>query len=493
MTNSATPTTRLRWPKWLDRPAPGEAPWANLRPELRNLEIAEHVLLVRQSKHWQDVIVPACQAIDAERSRRGAKFLYTSEELETILVFGVAAGCTTYKETRNLLAGDRKTARRLLGFDRPRNPPRRAKLMKLHDGIPSEATMSRHKTRFDEEQRAELHAELERRMRREHLETADLQDELGVLYLDGTTLLTHYTAPIRSKKCADVMNTRKVTCPDGGFMPPSAGPDKSGHGWNLVTIATSSQVPLDWTLVPLNASEKETGLELIREQFAANTAPFLGERIAALTADGGFHKAELRAELHRHGVIENLHVTSHSRGSAARAERLTNERFPIEGYPNWQANGHREIFCRCGRRPAKVVERRKDGGVSVRVEGKCPKCGPFAATAGDWYYTQDNKFARTKGHEPVSARDWAFGNGLSFNDPVSYELGVPRFVRHEGLHGVLETRFRLIRHKRWFRRLNQAKIETAMCFTLLHALALEQRRRARLARSGAPPGQPLAA
>ena len=66
--------------------------------------------------------------------------------------------------------------------------------------------------------------------------------------------------------------------------------------------------------------------------------------------------------------------------------------------------------------------------------------------------------------------------------------GRARFGHNEGLHGTLSNRYALIRNKRWFRRRDEAETETAMTFALMHALALEQRRRAK-----APPGLAAAA
>jgi hypothetical protein len=445
-------------------------------------------------------MVPACRSIDAERAERpGPTPLYTSEELELALVFGRACGKRTYKATRAVLAGDDPRPRRVLGFDTPRNPQDRKQRMRLRDGVPSEATMSRHKARFTEELRAELWQEIELRLRREHLETEELQAEAEVLYLDGTAMLTHFTCPTQAPKRARSnggavpahARERKVTCPDGGYVGRAAPPEKQGNGWNLVMISSSTGVPLSWRLVPLHASEKTTALELVRQDFARDVAPYLGGKVKVLTADGAFHAPELRAELRQHGIVENIHLASHSFKSAGRAAKMTAARYPIHGYADWFANAHREVVCRCGRGTAKIIDLNKDGVAVVRIQGKCPKCGVISVTSGDWRYTPDNRFVRAHPHDKVDERDWAFGNPLTFNDLNATEYGKDRFGHNEGLHGTLVTRYQLIKNKRWFRRKAQANIDTAMTFAIIHAVSLEQRRRARQA--SAPPGAALAA
>jgi hypothetical protein len=486
---------RLRWPKHLPKPRKGDVPYAKRRPELFGLLEAEHALAVQSSSAWQEVMVPACVAIDQERAeKRGPTPLYSSEELELALLFGRACGKRSYKETRAVLAGDDPRPRQLLGFDTPRNRRATKQRMRLMDGVPSEATMSRHKARFTEQLRAELWQEVERRLRLEHLETPELQDEAQVMYLDGTTMLTHFTCPARAGMSVGPMSRRglrKVTCPDGGYVGHKATPEKQGHGWNLVMISSSSGVPLSWRLVPLNSSEVKTALDLVREDFAHEVAPYLHGKVKVLSADGAFTSPEFRAELRQHGVVENIHLASHGDKSKPRAERMTGERYAIAGYDNWFANAHREIVCRCGRGTAKIIDLNKDGGAVVRVQGKCPKCGVISVTSGDWRHTPDNRFVRTHPHDRVDQRDWAFGNPLTFNDLNATEYGKDRFGHNEGLHGALSTRYGLIRNKRWFRRMAQANIDTAMTFALIHAVSLEQRRRVRQA--AAPPGAAAAA
>lgn len=487
---------RLRWAKNLPKPRVGDVPYAKRRLELYGFLEAQHALAVQQSRAWREVMVPACAAADAERAqKRGPAPLYSSEELELALVFGRACGKRSYKETRAVLAGDDPRPRQLLGFDQPRNHRVTKQRMRLMDGVPSEATMSRHKKRFTDEMRAELWKELERRLRLEHLESEELQDEAAVMYLDGTTMLTHFTCPARAGLSVGPTShrgNRSVTCPDGGYVGRGAHPEKQGHGWNLLMISSSSGVPLSWRLVPLNESEVVTALDLVRTDYACDVAPYLHGKVKVLTADGAFHSPELRAELRQHGIVENIHLASHATKSTPRAEQMTAQRRVIHGHDNWFANDHREVFCRCGNGAAKVIDVNRDGTSVVRIRGKCARCGVISVTSGDWRYTPDNRFVRCHPHEPVEKRDWAFGNPLTFNDLNATEYGKDRFGHQEGLHGALATRYGLIRNKRWFRKMAQANIDTAMTFAIIHAVSLEQRRRAHQAAT-APPGTAAAA
>jgi hypothetical protein len=72
--------------------------------------------------------------------------------------------------------------------------------------------------------------------------------------------------------------------------------------------------------------------------------------------------------------------------------------------------------------------------------------------------------------------DWTFGDRLTYNDKLSRAYGDKRFGHHEGLHGALESRFGLIKHKRWFRRRDTALLEVLIVFCIIHTLSIEQRR-----------------
>jgi len=487
------PKRRLRWSN-LPKPGSGEVPYAKSRPELVGFSEGQITRAILDSSAWKEVMRPVLVELDRERTRPGKeKPFYSSEELESVLLYQRVCGLGSYKRARNELAGDRAEARQLLGFDKPRN--RKSRVVKLRDGVPSEATVSRHRTRFGERRRVQAYLALERRLLDEHLASPELQEEARILNLDGTTIKTHYTAPIIDPKTKRTVNDANVTAPEAGYVPPTASPDHSGHGWNLVSVTSTTGIPLAWKIVPLNASEMDTAIDLIRDEFEPRVASRVGRALTVLSADGGFAKQELRAELRRLGIVENIHLVSHSDepGSRANASKNNGKRLLIEGYKNWFANGHRELICACGAGTSiKRLSLDRNGKAVVRTEGACRKCGSITITSGDWRKAQNpDRWVRINPQNPREKPDLLMGNPLTFNDPLAGEYGRRRFGHNEGFHGALVSRFGLIKDKRWFRRLDEAKIATAMTFCVMHVVALEQRRRRAEAdadQAQAPPG-----
>ena len=508
----AKATTRVRYSGVFPEPVDGKVPYASLRPELADLDDAAIVELMRSSRAWQEVMVPLCLAID-ERRRRRAKTppLYDSETLEAVLLFGRVCGLKTYKEIRDRLAGDRGgKIRAQLGLDRPCSVPGQ-KVVKLRRGIPSEATVSRHRRKhFPEEQRLGVYLELEKRFRDEHLATDGLRREARNLDMDGTAILTHYTAPIydgrksrRKDGVRKLVNDglsprgyRKISAPTAGFMPKGAGLQWWGHGWKLVSVVTQTGVPLAWELVAADVSENATAVRILRDQMP-DVIDRLGTRVTRiLSADGAFTGSDVREACHELGIHENIHHVSHGKSDSTLKNVETNDarKIPIRGYPNWYSNGHRELKCQCGK--GRVVKRSTlspDGKSVPRIEGQCPTCKSVTITAGDWYLAENpTEWRRVGPFDKFQEPDWLFGNPLTFHDAVAAEYGSKRFAHNEGFHGVLASRFGLTDEKRWFRRRNQAAIECAMTFSILHAVALEWRRRGDVARpvesAKAPPG-----
>lgn len=473
--------TRLRWSSNLPKPGSGEVPYAKSRPELKGFSEAQITRQILDSQAWKEIVKPVLDQLDKERARPGKeKPLYSSEELESVLLYQRVCGFASYKRARNALAGDRGEARQLLGFDKPRNRNRR--VVKLFDGVPSEATVSRHRARFGERRRLEVYLALEQRLLTEHLADPELQEEARILNLDGTKIQTHYTAPIIDPKTKETINDARVTAPEAGYVPHRAGPDKSGHGWNLVSITSTTGVPLAWKVVPLNVSEKKVSIELVRDDFAKRVKPHLKrDKLSVLSADGAFAKQELRAELRCLGIVENIHVVSHGEMEESKANAAKNaaKRIPIQGYKTWFTNGHRELVCACG---AGTTIRRlsldRDGKAVARNEGTCKNCGSITITSGDWRKAKNpDRWMRINPQNQHEKPDLLMGNPLTFNDRVAAEYGRRRFGHHEGFHGALVSRFGLIKDKRWFRRLDEAKIATAITFCVMHVAAIEQRRR----------------
>lgn len=532
---AATPKQRVRFSGEFPEPLPGTVPYALARGELADLDEADITGLILRSPAWRDVMTPYLDEIDERRNKSARiKPLYDAETLEGVLLYGRVCGLKTYREIRDRLGGDRgREIRALLGLERPRSIPGQ-KVVKLRSGIPSEATICRHRTKhFPEEKRHEAYVVLEKRWRAEHLQTEGLRREARNLDLDGTAILTHFTGPIykkrkRGKKYANAprklvnggLSPRgypQITAPDAGYMPRSSTMDWFGHGWKLISILTQTGVPLAWKLISADASEYTAARELLREQMP-EVVDELGERqMRILSADGGFAGPDLRIDCHDLGIHENIHHISHGRSEETKrnVRRANKKEILIQGYKNWYANGHRELKCRCGQgrvvKRSKLQEKRLPDGTTTlvavpRVEGQCRNCKSITITSGEWYLAQNPSQFRSvipgAGHKP----DYTFGNPLTYHDVVAKEYGHDRFGHNEGFHSMLGSRFGLTDEKRWFRRQRQAEIECAMTFTIMHAVAMEWRRRvpggvapplngsaAAAATAGAPPGAAAAA
>lgn len=481
-------------------PAPAEdcrVPWADAHisgtrtfkeVELRALQ----VMLITEGKHWR-AMREICQEID---NRRGPGFLYASEEIESFLLFAMAAGGKSVKDAYDLLTGDLGgPARRLLGFDRPRNDDRKRERMIRLDGVPSPPTVSRHKERFPAAIRERLWREIEYATRMENLSLPENLPLLRSLGTDGTKVETSHTCPIIDPKTGEIVNADKVTCPTGGYVPLSAGPDKSGHGWNLISASTHNRQPAAWEVVLLPDSERSKGAELVAEQILRDITPLLKGQVGIFTTDVAFHSSPMRKTCQTAGFVPNIHLSSHADTERARksVERRNKQVFTFPDYPNWRANGHREIYCACGKgKVSKRFYQTNKGEVIPRVEGSCPTCGSITITAGDRRRSA-TQFIRCHPADTVEQRDYALGNGLTFHDPVSDAHGNARWHSQEGLHSMAEQRFELTSKKRR-RSITHVRIDIAMAFTLIHAISMNDILSRREQQDDAPPGDlPLAA
>lgn len=472
-----------------DLPAPPvgvETPYANCRDEWKGVGLGEKTAVVLASDAWRDVMVPILEALELERPTKGPKPAYSSEELERALLFQKLAGCKTYGAARTLLAGDRHgETRHLLGFDRPRKRYGRGlTLVRSLDGVPSEVTVWRHLQRFGLERHIEAYRQLFDRLLQEHLADPEMREEARTLNIDGSVMRSHYTSFERvNRKTGE---TKPATLNGGGYMPRTMGnAGKAGHGFNLVAAVTSTGLPLAYRVTPLakvGHSEADTALAMFRGEWRAQVAPYLDAKLGILTADGAYTKPALRKELREIGYVENCHSVSH--GAAERSVENAAKHdamiFQIQGYPKWRANGHRELYCVCGsHKLARRISRDKVGRAIVRIEGSCPSCGSITITSGKWRAAQNpRQFVRVlPGDEDKT--DWRFGNPFTFHDTLANKFGSARFGHGEGFHGHLVTRFGLLKGKSWHRRREQAELDFLITFSCMHALAMEQRRRAR--------------
>lgn len=480
------PRQRLRYGP-LPKPADVvEVPYGQQRPELKGLSCGELTMIVAETQAFKDEIGDVCAKLDkARQGRRGPAPAYTALECELVLLYQRVCGLRSYREARDRLAGDRAhDARRLFRLDQPRPLPGK-RVRTLTDGIPSEATVSRHRKRFGERRRRGAYERLAQRLIREHLiEFPEMREEARIVGIDGSKIATHYTCP-RYDKHGKLLNADRVTCHDGGYVPDSAGAEKSGQGYNLISMSTMTGLPLSWGVTRLSDAESQAA-EATIDHFQRDVRPHLDHsQLNVLLGDAAFHSHAFRRASHQAGFVEVIHRVSHSDRERTRrnAERHTKMRFEIDGYPNWQANGHSEIFCKCGRGQTSKVLGLNRGRAVVRTEGRCSTCGTISVTAGRWRKAKNpNRFVRVLPGEQDRI-DWAFGNPLTYHDQLASIYGRQRFAHGEGFHGHLVSRFQLLKGKRWFRRIDQPRTDTAIVFSVIHALAIEQRRRVAAARS----------
>jgi hypothetical protein len=488
-TSTALRGQRVRFGNLPTPPERIEVPYARDRVEIKGSTEAEETMFVVNRPEFDQVIGTICRRLDAARNgTRGPKPSYSAWQCEVVLLYQRICGLRSYKEARDRLTGDRAAdARRLFGLSKPHPGARK---QKLRAGIPSESTISRHLKRFGERRRMGAHERLGKALVAAHLQNPEMREEARTTAMDGSKLETHFQCPRVDPATGEVVNAEEVTCWDGGFVGRSGGDAKSGNGFNSVSLVTLTGLPLASRITPLQQSEKTTAEALFDLEVRRDVAPHLDQdSVHVVIADGGFNSQLVRRRIQEVGFVEQIHGVSHaSVERSTRNARIQNERvIEIEGYANWFCNGHRELSCKCGQGKTTKRISRRAGTVTVRTEGECSTCGSITITPGLWRYghasNNEKKLVRLQPGEEGTA-DWSFGNPLTFNDRVAAVYGRKRFAHNEGFHGQLTQRFQLYKGKRWFRRASQARTDQAIVFSIIHAIAMEQRDRAALA----PPG-----
>jgi hypothetical protein len=485
--------------------------YAKCRDELKGIEPGEVVLAIEATHAWQQVMVPLLDDVDARRraprpgeaKRRGRPSQYSAHDFERMELLRRVLGLTSTKATRDWLTTDRACpTRAMFGLNRVR-PHFGGKVRKLMEGIPSDGTMSDYRVNwFGEADRAAAYQLLERFLLIEKLMASpDGAAELDVLYADGSKLETHYTPPKMRK--GEICNAElrpdshghlrsPITAPDAGFIPNTGGnADHSGAGWNIVFISTIRGTIVTRRCPPLNASESGTLTDMVEE--LGEVLSSFERRLRVMTTDGAFNSQALRAKLHDIGVVDNIHLSSHSTKASKSLKSVAQrdrKRYAIEGSRTWEADGHRQLHCKCGKgKTVRRVRVNAAGRAIVATQGECKHgCGTVRVQAGLWRLAKNpDRFVRCRPGEQDNA-DWTFGNPLTFHDEVAKSYGVPRYNAQEGMFGSqFTTRFSLLKNKRWFRRQTQVELEVSMVISITHGLSLMRYERMPAA-AASPPG-----
>ena len=493
-----SPQKRLTFHRLLPDPrVDTRSRWAKSRPELRNLTEAQSVMKLMTSDAFEQTVQPLLDRAEverAERQRRKREFLYTVTEVERAMVFKAITGINLMKELRDKLAGDDPELRETLGYSRPRNAERNMRRM---DGVPSEATLCRHRQLFDARERADAYVRFFELARDQHLIEfpVEMLDEIRLLGMDGSKIEIEGQCPIYKKKTGEIVNAKKVTCWDGGYVGSGSSRDHSGHGFNKMTITTASTLPLVFEVTPLNISEYRVAEHLVDRLGSDVFSKLKERRLSVLTADGIFDGRSLRARIRSNGMIENIHGASHADTPKveARVARLRKERIKIKDATNkdaknWFSNGLFELVCKCGKgnvRPG--YDFKQNGETIARVEGNCDTCGRITITSSRWRLAKNPKqFMRVNPENPKERPHLAFGNPLTYDSPVSKVYGRQRFGRNEGLNSVMATRMGLTTGKRRYTTIQHARADVAVSYGLAHLLTMMQRRAEAAVRSAPP-------
>lgn len=487
---------RTRYGKLPKPPERGDVEllYAKLHEQLRHLDDGERVMLVINSDAWQGTVGERCRELDAAADSRRA---YSAEECEKALLYQRLIGKRTYKAARAQLASDEgDSARATLGFDHPRDhvPNRRVKYehRRRLDGVPSEATISRHRTRrFPEAERADLYAECFIRLVEEHAtKFPAFREELRVIGFDGSSHKVIYKPGVlrdddgNAIRDEDGRPVPRLKGWEGGSMfNPDAPESKRGHGMMTVTGHTAQALPIACRTVRIHDPEIECVLDIFREDMPRIRSRMEPSAIGVSTMDGLFSSPRIRRAHRKLGFIENTHRVSRSEDreeTKRHRQQLGAMVMLVEGYPNWRANGLRELYCLCGQGDTFSRSRLlADGSVSVAVEGSCERCGSIRVTSGDWRRVKNpDGFVRVNPMDKASAgdADLAFGNPLTYGDKRAEAYGRNRYAQGEGLHGSTTTRWNLFKDKAYYRRLDQARLDVLLTYCLMHGLAMEARR-----------------
>lgn len=473
---------RLRFPRGLPVPKDSyEWDWSDKRPEWARLCPAERLMVVRSLPAFDTHLVPLCEELDRSRGR----FLYSSLLMELVLMWGTFAGLPTVKATRQVLADDLHARdREVLGCTADKTwkggLPRRRRV-----GVPSERALCYHRKRFPDVERVEAYRLLFAELREQYLATAD-GEELALIGIDATDVESHYTPETSPRLRYRTVETKDVngetvkvsqpivTCVDGGTR-------DGRDGFKAVIATNSAGLPLAYNIEPIQRNDVPAALPVVEQLRERIWRHLPADTIPVATCDAGFRGPFMRDALRRAGAVDNIQIHSsytERRSTRQAVEKARRERLRIQGHPDWQANGLRELFCRCGRgTTSKRITKNSDGTIASRIEGRCETCGPIEITAGKWRRAQNpNRYVRMDRRDGLNHMDM-FGAPLTYRDKLSQHYRQKRMGHVEGLFGALSSRFGVIRNKGWYRSQVQAEIRLLTAFIGMLGLTVERRRR----------------
>jgi hypothetical protein len=309
-------------------------------------------------------------------------------------------------------------------------------------------------------------------------------DDKGRMVWDGRPTEEQWEA-LKEQKERDFRRHWQVTA-DGGYMPFSAGRNRSGPGYTIVPIVDQVGLPYDFVVGRINESERTHMKKLLRN-FKDNVLPVLGRSDGprVISVDAGLTGHGIRDLIRDIGGIENMSPVSGSKRkrSVDHHARRSAKRYafvhPKHQTRNWFMDGHRNIGCMCGQgKTSARVYTKQDGRVVPRVECECDNCGALNVTSGRWHIRGGEvRLVNPKNKRDVP--DLSIGNPLTYTSWESYEYAKRRRSANESFNTVLSQRFGITNADRRVKRQVDAEADVAMASCLLHLIAHEARKRGR--------------
>lgn len=514
---------------------------------------ARQTSAIINSPAWAATIGAELDRRDAEAPKRGNGRMYSGQELESVFVFRFLYGDNaTVKETVGALEGHRAgQARRLLGFDVPRDNVRNRRVTPdgAHgmDGVPSEATLCRHRKRFPAHEAAALWDDLVTELVAFHAESSEtFRQDLRVLMMDGFVSRTVY----RPRKTMDPANYKQredekkeaplvdfvqsdgevvkkrwlnhqpprrkkdknapentddpteerdpeahLTAPDAGYVGfgPNTPGSKSGAGWVNVITTTHNGFGIAAETWSNGEAEPRLATKSLQGQLAQRLEGILrDDEVGVLTADGGFHSPHVRKAAMDLGYVPNISERSGSQNPKSKkaVAEADVERLRLVKYAKWSADGHQALRCECGQGTVASRINRSGRAVVLRAEGSCATCGGAMVTAGQWRRARNPNTYRQvasgeRGNPNIPHITFALGNPLTFNHWYAKEMGDRRFGTGESGISHIANKYGFTKRRR-VRTRDQVRVELSVAFAMQHAVALERQGVIRLTPAAGP-------